>query len=719
MKKTGHTFDDDGDDDSIEPSYTPPRPADPSGDLDALARQNLDTTQELKGLARVRQVMKPVSSEDAKTYKKLFVYVMPFLPRIVAAVIMAACAGLLGSYAQLKLVEKGLDTILKGAEASERVDTNEDRVIELKRELERLEKDLASGAVKPGDEAKKTSKLEALSEKREALKLSEEEQAKRKAKLFEIVLMFLAVVLVSAMLGFGQTLIMASATRKIVRRIRDDCFEHLMRLPLRFHQSNHSGKLVARITKDINRLRELLVSMMITGVKESFIFIGALIFAVSQTWIVAAFAVAFVVVAVVPIRIIADKIRNRDREEEAGSGDMFAVLQEALQAQKVIKTFTAEGHETAKFKAITKDINRKQLRTQRLRAWTEPLVELIGGIGIAVGFAFLGGLVLKDELEFAVLATTLFAMQRINASVRKLGKTQNDFAKGITAGERVAKILDQSPEIHEAPDARPLERFEEAIEFNDVVFGYDPNRPVLRGITFTVNRGETVAIVGPSGAGKTSLVDLLPRLYDPSDGSITIDGTDLRDYTLKSLRERIGIVSQETMLFRDTIKQNIAYGLPDIDDHAIVEAARFANAHEFILEKAMGYDTPLGERGGRLSGGEKQRIAIARALLKNPPILILDEATSALDAEAEHRVQEALERLMKGRTTIVIAHRLATITRANRIVVMHRGQILEQGTHHELLAQNGRYAKAYNLQLEAMKRGEREKDIDTFFGDVA
>jgi subfamily B ATP-binding cassette protein MsbA len=712
---------DDEDEDSVVPPSSGSQFELP-GDLDAPSKIDLNTTQEFKGLARVRQVMKPVSAEDAKTYKKLFVYVKPFLPRIIAAVIMAACAGILGSYAQLKLVQKGLDTILKGAEASERVETNADRVAELKRQLKAIEDAIASGKVSATDEATEQSskdKLAALTQKKEALKLSEEEQAKRKAKLFEIVLMFLGIVLTSAMLGFGQTLIMASATRKIVRRIRDDCFEHLMRLPLRFHQSNHSGKLVARITKDINRLRELLVSMMITGVKESFIFIGALVFAISQTWVVAAFAVAFVVVAVVPIRIIADKIRNRDREEEAGSGDMFAVLQEALQAQKVIKTFTAEDHETAKFKAITKDINRKQLRTQRLRAWTEPLVELIGGVGIAVGFAFLGGLVLKDELEFAVLATTLFAMQRINASVRKLGKTQNDFAKGITAGERVAKILDQSPEIHEAPDARPLEQFAEAIEFNDVVFGYDPNRPVLRGITFSVKKGETVAIVGPSGAGKTSLVDLLPRLYDPSDGSITIDGTDLRDYTLKSLRERIGIVSQETMLFRDTIKQNIAYGLPDIDDHSIVEAARFANAHEFILEKAMGYDTPLGERGGRLSGGEKQRIAIARALLKNPPILILDEATSALDAEAEHRVQEALERLMKGRTTIVIAHRLATITRANRIVVMHRGQILEQGTHHELLAQNGRYAKAYNLQLEAMKRGEREKDIDTFFGDVA
>jgi subfamily B ATP-binding cassette protein MsbA len=712
---------DDEDEDSVVPPSSGSQFELP-GDLDAPSKIDLNTTQEFKGLARVRQVMKPVSAEDAKTYKKLFVYVKPFLPRIIAAVIMAACAGILGSYAQLKLVQKGLDTILKGAEASERVETNADRVAELKRQLKAIEDAIASGKVSATDEATEQSskdKLAALTQKKEALKLSEEEQAKRKAKLFEIVLMFLGIVLTSAMLGFGQTLIMASATRKIVRRIRDDCFEHLMRLPLRFHQSNHSGKLVARITKDINRLRELLVSMMITGVKESFIFIGALVFAISQTWVVAAFAVAFVVVAVVPIRIIADKIRNRDREEEAGSGDMFAVLQEALQAQKVIKTFTAEDHETAKFKAITKDINRKQLRTQRLRAWTEPLVELIGGVGIAVGFAFLGGLVLKDELEFAVLATTLFAMQRINASVRKLGKTQNDFAKGITAGERVAKILDQSPEIHEAPDARPLEQFAEAIAFNDVVFGYDPNRPVLRGITFSVKKGETVAIVGPSGAGKTSLVDLLPRLYDPSDGSITIDGTDLRDYTLKSLRERIGIVSQETMLFRDTIKQNIAYGLPDIDDHSIVEAARFANAHEFILEKAMGYDTPLGERGGRLSGGEKQRIAIARALLKNPPILILDEATSALDAEAEHRVQEALERLMKGRTTIVIAHRLATITRANRIVVMHRGQILEQGTHHELLAQNGRYAKAYNLQLEAMKRGEREKDIDTFFGDVA
>ncbi len=712
---------DDEDEDSVVPPSSGSQFELP-GDLDAPSKIDLNTTQEFKGLARVRQVMKPVSAEDAKTYKKLFVYVKPFLPRIIAAVIMAACAGILGSYAQLKLVQKGLDTILKGAEASERVETNADRVADLKRQLKAIEDAIASGKVSATDEATEQSskdKLAALTQKREALKLSEEEQAKRKAKLFEIVLMFLGIVLTSAMLGFGQTLIMASATRKIVRRIRDDCFEHLMRLPLRFHQSNHSGKLVARITKDINRLRELLVSMMITGVKESFIFIGALVFAISQTWVVAAFAVAFVVVAVVPIRIIADKIRNRDREEEAGSGDMFAVLQEALQAQKVIKTFTAEDHETAKFKAITKDINRKQLRTQRLRAWTEPLVELIGGVGIAVGFAFLGGLVLKDELEFAVLATTLFAMQRINASVRKLGKTQNDFARGITAGERVAKILDQSPEIHEAPDARPLGQFAEAIAFNDVVFGYDPNRPVLRGITFSVKKGETVAIVGPSGAGKTSLVDLLPRLYDPSDGSITIDGTDLRDYTLKSLRERIGIVSQETMLFRDTIKQNIAYGLPDIDDHSIVEAARFANAHEFILEKAMGYDTPLGERGGRLSGGEKQRIAIARALLKNPPILILDEATSALDAEAEHRVQEALERLMKGRTTIVIAHRLATITRANRIVVMHRGQILEQGTHHELLAQNGRYAKAYNLQLEAMKRGEREKDIDTFFGDVA
>ncbi len=680
-------------------------------DLDELDIVESERAGEATLSSRLRRLLLPASREDLALYKRLMQYVTPYWPKVLFAVLLSVIGGGM-VVVQLKLLQRALQVVgNEGASLKDLAGGTTPGVVPTVNQPDPAA--TVPTTPKVPDPATPGSRDSNPPVTSAPLSLTE-----RRDALTEVALYFLAVVLFGSLIKFVQTMMMTGVSRKAIRHLREDCFKNLVRLPLRFHQRTHSAKVVARVTKDINRLRELLVSFSISGSKEVCIFFAALFVAVSTTSLAALFAVVFVLLAILPIRYIADKMRHRDKLAEAGSGDMFAILTEMLAGQKVVKTFLGERHEIRRFKSATRVMYRRQMETYRLRALTEPCIDIVAGLGIAGAIWFLGSWVIDGDLVVSELALVLFALQKLNSSVRKMGKLQNDFVRGVIRAERVVKLLDQVPELTEAPNAIPLDRFERTIEFCDVRFSYQEDVPVLRGVSLTIRRGETVAIVGPSGSGKTSLVDLVPRLYDVDEGSISIDGRDLREYTLKSLREQIATVTQETILFRDTIRENIAYGIKVISEDAVIAAAKAANAHDFIAAKPGGYDTPLGERGLRLSGGERQRIAIARAILKNPPILILDEATSALDAEAEASVQGALEYLMEGRTTLVIAHRLSTIRRADRIVVLNQGEVVEQGTHDELIALDGRYARAYRMQSEAHSRGDEDGPIDAYFGET-
>ena len=683
-----------------------PQPSGQPLDLDEIAAIEAEQEAGLGFWGTIKRVMTPVTRDDAIVYKHFFPYIRPHLGKIILATVLSAFAGGL-IFAQLKLIEDGMSAI-----APSEVKTKDKTKSKAKTEpAETLDPSAPQGA--PGVVTPEEKPAEVESDPPPAPMTTQE----RKHKLGLVALYFVAVILIGAIAKFLQTFIMTMVGRKAIRHIREDCFEHLVRLPLRFHQTQHSGKLIARIIKDVNRLRNLLTTTATTGTREIFVFLAALSYMIFQSSLMAMFGLIFVVAAIVPIRIVADRIRHRDKSAEAGSGDMFAILTEALSAQKVVKAFAAEKYETKRFKVATKSLYRKQMVTQRLRAITEPLVDIVGGLGVAACIFILGRWVIDDELKIESLVVMIAALQKLSASVRKLGKLQNDFVRSITAAGRVHAILKQTTEVKEAKDAEPLRHFQSSIKYDHVMFDYQSDEPVLKDVSLEVKRGEMLAIVGPSGAGKTSLVDLLPRLYDVRGGAILLDGIDIRNYTLKSLRDKIGVVSQETMLFRDSIADNISYGLKKVSREAVEAAARAANAHDFIMAKPEGYDTPLGERGGRLSGGERQRVAIARAILKNPPILILDEATSALDAESEAQVQSALTYLMEGRTTLVIAHRLSTIHQADRIIVLDNGEIVESGSHDELLALGGRYSRAYHLQMDALAKGEEAVSLDEFFSE--
>lgn len=677
-------------------------------DLDEISA--LEAEQEAGASAgeKFKRIVTPVTKEDIQVFKRFFPYIRPYLGKVVLAMVLSAAGGALATGTVL-LIERAFSAFGVDSSQSARKGGKKGLAAPLGAPTGT---GTAGQAEPPGPIEPADPQDPAEPDQPPAPKQTTEEM---KRALGEVSLLFMAVILLSSLCKFAQTFIMTRVSRKAIRKIREDCFKHLVRLPLAFHQTTHSGKLTARIIKDVNRLKMLLTTVMTNGMREVFIFLTALGYIMYKLGWMAVFALLFVIAAVIPIRLVADKIRHRDKSAEAGSGDLFAILSEAIAGQKVVKAFTAEKYETRRFKAATRSLYHKQMITQRLRALTEPLVDMVGGIGIAGAIWFLGGWVIEGNLQAASLVALVFALQKLNASLRKMGKLQNDWVRGIAAATRVNRILDQEAEIREAPEAVPLKKFSDGIEYRNVSFRYNKAEPVLKDISFHIRRGEMVAIVGPSGAGKTSMVDLIPRLRDVDEGAILMDGRDIREYTLKSLRHQIGVVSQDTMLFRDSIAENISYGLKEVRQEAVVAAAKAANAHDFISAKKNGYDTPLGERGGRLSGGERQRIAIARAILKNPPILILDEATSALDAESEAMVQNALAFLMEGRTTIVIAHRLTTIRQADRIVVLAQGQIEEIGTHEELMANGNRYARAYNLQMEALSRGEKETSLDEFF----
>ena len=497
--------------------------------------------------------------------------------------------------------------------------------------------------------------------------------------------------------NFGQLYLMEYIGQRIIRDLRSSLCEKLQWLSLAFIHRHPTGTLLSRVTSDVTLVRVALTTSVASLARNSTSVAALTAVAFYMDWLLACVAFVAFPGTVLPVRRLTGRVRRATRRSQASTGTLTTILQESLQGSSIVKAFGMERYELDRFNQENREILRHSMKAGRARAIMPSAMEWLAGVGI-VGVLWYGGNAVINGGRtpgefFAFLTALLMAYEPFKHLTRALP----EIYQGIAGGERIFEVLDEPLDIADAPDAVPAASFSDRIAFRDVGFSYR-EAPVLEGINLEIRRGETVALVGMSGAGKTTLSALLPRFYDVTSGAITVDGMDIRKLTLESLRRQIGIVTQHTFLFNDSVKNNISYGDPARDMDDIVMAARAANAHDFISELPDGYDTIIGELGLKLSGGQRQRIAIARAVLKNAPILILDEATSALDSESERLVQDALDSLMKTRTSLVIAHRLSTISNATRIIVLSRGNIVEEGTHQNLLARQNEYSRLYNLQ---------------------
>ena len=486
-----------------------------------------------------------------------------------------------------------------------------------------------------------------------------------------------------------------------LQSIRNQVFDNVMGLSLSFFSSARKGDMMSRITSDIETVRFCIVNTLQVVFREPFLIIGYVAAMLSISWELSLFSIIYLPIIALIIGSVVKKLRHPALKAQQNFGELTSVLDESLSGMKVIKAYNAEGFFRGKFSAINKhysDISRRMMYRQQMAS---PMSEFLG-IAAAAGLLIFGGtLVLSGNggLDGSGFIAYIAIFTQITRPMRAFTDAFANINQGIAAGGRVLELLDtKSPITSPVDGGVKLENFSEGIEFRDVRFHYEDDREVLGGISFKVAKGETVALVGPSGGGKSTTSDLIPRFHDVTAGEILIDGRNIKEYNLPSLREKMGIVSQETVLFNDTIENNIRLGNNEATMEQVEMAARIANAHEFITASTEGYQTNIGERGTKLSGGQRQRLSIARAVLKNPDILILDEATSALDTESEKLVQEALEKLLAGRTSVVIAHRLSTIKNADKIIVIDEGKIAEVGTHNELLARGGIYSKLVALQ---------------------
>ncbi len=516
--------------------------------------------------------------------------------------------------------------------------------------------------------------------------------------LFLIPIVIVGLYLIKGVFYYGQAYFMYYVGHRIVADLREQLYHHLQYLSLSFFTKTPTGILISRLTNDV-RLLQGAVSNAITSVlRDSFTIITLTAVVFYRDWKLACIALIVLPLAAIPIVKFGQKLRKFSIRSQVRMGSITSLLQETISGNRIVKAFTMEDYESRRFAAENDQYFKVIMKRQKIKALSPPVVEVLGGLGVA-GIVLVGGYsVIKGNSTPGTFGSFLAALLLLYKPIKSLSKVNDIVQAGLAASSRVFELMDKTPEIRDADGAVPLNGISDGIKFKGVSFKYE-DELVLKDINLEVKVGEVLALVGMSGAGKTTLVNLIPRFYDLDEGQITIDGRDIRTFTIRSLREHIAIVTQQTILFNDTVRNNIAYGDITRSEEEIVEAAKVANAHAFIEKLPLGYDTVIGERGTKLSGGEQQRISIARALLKNAPILILDEATSSLDSESEFQVQIALERLMANRTVFLIAHRLSTIRNAHRILVIDKGRTVEEGTHDELLALNRTYKKLYNMQF--------------------
>lgn len=521
-----------------------------------------------------------------------------------------------------------------------------------------------------------------------------------------IIVLLVVAFTVKNLLFFARAYLVARAEQAVSRDLRNRVYDHLLDLDLAFFGRTRMGQVVSRLTTEVETLRTVLTAEVARLLAAAFELAAAVAAMLLISWKLTLAAFVVIPAAMAVWFPLVRALRRRDHRILDLGAEVNAHIQETLAGIRLVKSSSAEPRERRRFHGFTEAYFRTFLRAEALRSLAAPLTEMLAMAGTVVLLWFGARLVVAGDLTGAQFVGFLGLSLKLFAPVKNLAKFPATAQPGLVAAERLFEFLDAPVEIRDAPDALPCGGLEEAITFEGVSFSYGAGEPVLRDVDLRIPKGTVLAVVGPSGAGKSTLVDLLGRFHEPTVGRVTLDGVDIRRIRLADLRGLLGLVSQDTILFHDTVGANIAYGRPGATREEVEAAARAAHAHEFIVRLPQGYDTVVGERGARLSGGERQRVAIARAILRDPPVLVFDEATSALDAESERLVQDAVARLLEGRTVIVIAHRLATITRAHHVVVLDRGRVVEEGAHDALLARGGLYRRLHDLQILAGTRPE-------------
>ena len=624
-----------------------------------------------------------------KTFLRILARVKPYWLCLTGSIISAALFALLSSIS-LWMAIPFVETIFSSSETTA-VAPQANSLLNKSRVPERIDREI----LKP-----KAAFFERLKLKLES-KTNQLIRGKTKRQTLKHLCLVLALaVFLKNLFGYLHAYLIVHVEEGVARDFRNNLYEHFQNLPLSYFDKNRAGVLISRVTNDVgvlNRSLRVVFTTLVQDLLLVFLYLGILLV---LSWRLTLFVIAVLPVTLWIIAKIGLKLRKYSARAQGRMADITSVLQETISGIRVMKAFAMERFEIAKFRQATQRYFNTVMKRIRVGKLASPVTEF-WGTAVGLLLLFYGGL---QVLEGGVLAPKEFigflvVLFSLTDPLKRLGRANSQIQEGLAAGERIFEVLDTRPSIQNSRNALSIREIKEGIRFVDVWFRYENGKNVLKHIELEIKAGETLALVGPTGSGKSTLVDLIPRFYDPYRGRVEIDGIDLRKIELGSLRRLMGIVTQETILFNDTVWNNIAYGVPQMPEEKVIQAAKAANAHDFILKLPQGYQTLIGDRGVRLSGGERQRLAIARAILKNPGLLIFDEATSALDTEAELLVQEAITRLIKGRTSIVIAHRLSTVQSADRIVVLDNGQIVQQGSHQQLMKEDGLYRILYRKQF--------------------